>query len=116
MNIYLLFNSGIVKFVLKTDGGEEGVWEWECRKPYFVIFVFWVDLIIGKWDAVGLDRKFYLEQAEIACFSLFRDVRVSSRFPCATPRMERFSLDLLWAVKKYRKYVLEVGCMGKGRG
>ena len=40
MNIYLLFNSGIVKFVLKTDGGEEGVWEWECRKPYFVIFVF----------------------------------------------------------------------------
>ena len=33
-------------------------------------------------------------QAEIACFYLFRNVRLSSRFPCATPGVERFSLDL----------------------
>ena len=66
MNIYLLCNSDIVNFVLKTNGGGgggmgvgvqktlfcrkyilevecigEGVWEWECRRPYFVGNVFW---------------------------------------------------------------------------
>ena len=63
---------------------------------------------------MGLGRKSYLGQAEITCFCLFRDVRVSSRFPCVTPGMERFSLDLCRAVKKCSKYILEVGCMGEG--
>ena len=42
----------------------------------------------------GLGRKSYLGQAEIACFYLFRNAKVSIRFPCLTPGMERFSLDL----------------------
>ena len=57
-----------------------------------------------------------LGQAEITCFCLFRDVRVSSIFPCVTPGVERFSVDLCRAVKKCRKCILEVGCMGKGAG
>ena len=65
---------------------------------------------------MGLDRKSYLGQAEITCFCLFRDVRVRSRFPCVTPGVERFSLDLCRAVEKCRKCVLEVGCMGGGGG
>ena len=71
-------------------------------------------LIVGGWDAMGLGRKSYLGQAEITCFFLFRDVRVSSRFPCVIPWVERFSLDIYWAVKKCRKCVLEVGCIGEG--
>ena len=54
---------------------------------------------------MGLDRKTYLGQAEIACFCLFTDARVSSRFPCVTPGMERFSLDLPQADKKCRNCV-----------
>ena len=37
---------------------------------------------------------------------------VSSRFPRVIPRVERFSLDLLLAVKKYRECALELGCGG----
>ena len=37
---------------------------------------------------VGLGRKSYLGQAEIARFCLFRDVRVSSSFPCVTPGVD----------------------------
>ena len=33
---------------------------------------------------VGLGRKPYLGQVEIAYFCLFRDKRVSSGFPCVT--------------------------------
>ena len=47
MNIYLLCNSDIVNFVSKTNGAEEGVWEWGCRRPYFAIFLFWGALIVG---------------------------------------------------------------------
>ena len=65
---------------------------------------------------MGLGRKSYLGQAEITCFCLFRDVRVSSRFPCVTPGVERFSLDLCQAVKKCRKCILEVECMGEEVG
>ena len=65
---------------------------------------------------MGLGRKSYLGQAEITCFCLFRNVRVSSRFPCVTPGVERFSLDLCRAVKKGRKYILEVWCMREGVG
>ena len=63
---------------------------------------------------MGLGRKSSLGQAEITCFSLFRDVRVSSRFPCVTPGVTRFSLDLCRAVKKCRKCNLEVWCMWEG--
>ena len=63
-----------------------------------------------------LGRKSYLGQVKITCFCLFGDVRVSSRFPCVTPGVERFSLDLCQAVKKCRKCILEVECMGEGVG
>ena len=62
----------------------------------------------------GLGRKSYLGQAEITCFCLFRDLRVSSRFPCVTPGVEIFSLDLCRAVKNCGQCVLEVECMGEG--
>ena len=65
---------------------------------------------------MGLGRKSYLGQAEITCFCLFRDVRVSSRFPCVTPGVEGFSLDLCRAVKKCRECIMEVGCMGEAEG
>ena len=106
MNIYLLFNSDIVNFVLKTDGVGEGVWERGYRRPYSVIIVFWGALIVGGLDVVGLGRKPYLGQGDITCFCLFRDVRVSSKFPCVTPGVERFSLDLCRAVKSCRKCIL----------
>ena len=48
---------------------------------------------------MGLGRKSYLRQDEVACFCLFRDVKVSTRFPCVTPGVERFSIDLCRAVK-----------------
>ena len=47
-------------------------------------------------------------------FFLFRDVMVSSRFPCVTAGVEKFSLDLCQAVKNCRKCVLEIGCMEEG--
>ena len=65
---------------------------------------------------MGFGRKSYLGQAEITCFCLFRDVMVTLRFPYVTPGVERFSLDLCRAVKKCRKCVLEVRCMGEGGG
>ena len=65
---------------------------------------------------MGLGRKHYLRQAERTCFCLFTDVRVSSRFPCVTPGMKRFSLDLCLAVKKCREFILEEECMGEGAG
>ena len=65
---------------------------------------------------MGLGRKSYLGQAEMACFCLFRDVKVSSRFACVTPEVERFFLDFFRVVKKCRKCVLEVRCMGEGVG
>ena len=55
---------------------------------------------------IGLGRKSYLGQAEMTCFLLFRDVRVSSRFPCVTPGVIRFFLDFCRAIKKFRKCVL----------
>ena len=47
-------------------------------------------------------------------FLFIQGVRVSSRFPCVTPGLTRFSLDLCRAVKKCRKCNLEVWCMGEG--
>ena len=35
---------------------------------------------------------------------------MSSRFPCVTPGVERFSLDLPQADKSYRECALELGC------
>ena len=52
----------------------------------------------------------------MACFCLLGDVRVSSRFPCVTLGVKRFSLDFSRAVKKYRECVLEVECMREGVG
>ena len=39
-NTYLLFNSDIVDFLLKTNGGRD-------RRANFVIFVVWSSLIVG---------------------------------------------------------------------
>ena len=58
LNIYLLFNSDFVNFVLKTDGGGEGVWEWGCRRPYFVIFVFWGCFNCWWVRCSGVGQKF----------------------------------------------------------
>ena len=41
----------------------------------------------------GLGKKSYLEHAEIACFCLFRDVRVSSIFPYVTAGVRNFFFD-----------------------
>ena len=41
-SIYLLFNSDVVNFLLKTNVGRD-------RKPNFVIFVGWSALIVGGW-------------------------------------------------------------------
>ena len=106
MNIYLLCNSNIVNFVLKTNGG--GEWFLVGAEDLILLFFFF-----GVGDMlVGLGRKFYLGQDEIACFCLFRDVGVSLRFPCVPPGLKIFSLDLCRTVEKCRKCALEVGCMG----
>ena len=52
----------------------------------------------------------------MACFCLLRDVRVSSRFPCVTLGVKRFSLDFSRVFKKYRECVLEVECRREGVG
>ena len=86
-------------------------------RPDFVIFVVSSALIVGKWVVVAWSRKSWVELAEIISFVfqvLFKDggcrvsprfhlfvfninqgkeeVGVSSRFPCVTSEMERFSL------------------------
>ena len=43
---------------------------------------------------MGLGEKSYLGHSEIACFYLFRDVRVGSIFPCVIAGVEKFFLDL----------------------
>ena len=68
------------------------------------------------WDAVDLGRKSYLGQAEIACFWLFRDVKVIPRLLCATTGVERFFLCICRAAKKCRKCVLEVESLGERAG
>ena len=35
---------------------------------------------------------------------------MSSRFPCVTPGVERFSLGLPQVDKNYREYALKLGC------
>ena len=107
----LFFNFDIVNFVWKTNRFGEGLWEWVHRMSYFVIFVFSGALIVGGLDAEGLGKKSYLPQAWTICSCLFRNMRVSSRFPWVYdfPGVERFSLDLCLANKKCRKYILEAG-------
>ena len=39
---------------------------------------------------------------------------MSSRFPCMTPGVNRFSLDFPRAVEKYKECSLELGCGGLG--
>ena len=86
MNIYLLFNSDIANLVLKTNGvGDAGMRvgvQWECRRPYFVIIVFWGALIVGALDSMGLGRMFIQ-----GCAGEFK---ISLR----DPGVDRFSLDL----------------------
>ena len=40
-NIYFLFNSDVMNIVLKADRRRS-------RRPYFVIFVFWRNLLYSK--------------------------------------------------------------------
>ena len=86
-----------MNLLLKTDGDLEKSMEVGVQKVLFCYFCFW--WCFNCWW-VGCDRKSYIGQAEIACFCLFRDAKVSSRFLCVTPRVKRFSLDLHRAVKK----------------
>ena len=39
---------------------------------------------------------------------------MSLRYPCMSPGMENFSLDLPRAVKNYKERALKVGCRGCG--
>ena len=55
----------------------------------------------------GYNRMFsFIQGCEV-------EFKISLRDP---PGVERFSLDLCRALKKYRKCVLEVGCMGEEVG
>ena len=100
MNIYLLFNSDIRNFVLKTNGVREGGMGVGVQKALFCYFCFLRCSNCWWVKCGGVGRKSYLGQTKITCFCLFRDVRVSSRFPCVTAEVGRFSLDLCRAVKK----------------
>ena len=76
--VYLLFNSDIVNYILKTTKGRD-------RRPNFVKFVIWSALIAGAWVVVAWSRKSCLVSAEIAsfvCLFLFKDwgYRVSPKF------------------------------------
>ena len=91
MNIYLLFSSDIVKFVLESDeGGAKGMGVL-VRKVLFCYFRFLECFNCAmQW---GLSKNSFLEHSEIACFCLFRDVRVSSLFPYVTAGVQKFSFD-----------------------
>ena len=65
---------------------------------------------------MDLGRKSYLRQAEIACFWLFRDVKVIPRLLCATTGVERFFLCICHAAKKCWKCVLEVESLAERAG
>ena len=49
------------------------VWEWGCRRPYFVIFVSWGAVIVDGGDSMGLSRKSYLGQGKISRFPWVQD-------------------------------------------
>ena len=95
MNSYLLFNSNTVNFLLKTDGGGEVCMRVGVQKALLCYFCFF-GCFNCWWMRCGVVGKkvLFLGQAEIACFCLFRDVSVSSRYPCLTSGVERFSLAL----------------------
>ena len=66
-----------MNLLLRTDGERN-------RRPSFVIFVVWSDLIVGRWLVVVWSRRFCLEPVEVASFLflvLFKDggCRVSPR-------------------------------------
>ena len=60
----LLFNSDIVKLLLKINGGEGE----RNRMSNFVIFVLCSALIVGCWLVVASKRMSCLEPAEISSF------------------------------------------------
>ena len=112
--IYFLFNSDFVNYLLRTNGGGR-------QKASFVIFIVWSASIIGGWVVAAWSTNSYLGPSEIASFvilDLLKDGgwRVSppmfhffvsdvnhgneEAFSFVTLWMERFSLDLLRAVKK----------------
>ena len=57
----LLFNSDIVNFHLKINGGRR-------TRFSFVVFVVWGALIVDGWVGVTWSRKTCTEIAEIASF------------------------------------------------
>ena len=109
MNIYFFSILILWTSFEKPIGLGRAVWEWLHRRSYFVIFVFSGALIVGGLDAVGLGKKSYLRQAWTICFCLFRNMRVSSKFPLVYdfPGVGKFSLDLCLPNKKCRKCILE---------
>ena len=57
----LIFNSDIMKLLLKTNGGRD-------RRSNFVIFVVWSVLIVGRWVVVAWGINSYLGLAEKESF------------------------------------------------
>ena len=79
------------------------------RRPDFVIFVVWSALIVDGWVVMAWSKKSCLGPAAILSFCFWcksRERKFSVQesefkgFFCVGPGMERFSLDLLRAVKK----------------
>ena len=87
------------------------------RRPNFVIFVVLGALIVRKWVVVAfifcvpvlIQGWGTQSQSKISSFCFwygsswqrfYVQKRVSSRFSCLAPGIERFSLDLPWAIKK----------------
>ena len=61
-NTYLLFNTGIVKFVAKTD-------EEEAESTDLLFFILWWCLNRRWMGGGGVEQMSYFEPAEIASFS-----------------------------------------------
>lgn len=62
--------------------------------------------VLFKDGGLGASPKFYLFVFGI------NQANGGAGFACLTPELERFFLDLLRVVKKYREYALEVECWG----
>ena len=132
-NMCWLLNPNIPNYALKTRERErERQTDRQTdRGCNFVIFVVWSALFVGGWFVVALRRHSCFggftqgwgaqSKSKISCFCFWNKSRergggVSSRFPCVSPRTERFSFDLLKAAKNIHKKYDNLFCkwdMGK---
>ena len=83
-SMYLLFNSDIVKFLLKTNVGRH-------RMTNFVIFVVWNAAFVGGWVVVSWSKGFIQSrQKSRSCVPGF--IKVGGRR--VSPRFHRFISDI----------------------